>query len=1050
MNSEVSKPFLIVNASAGSGKTYNLVRNYLRLLLSEDQDRAEISQIMAMTFTNKASIEMKTRIMSDLNKLAHGKEDSRAYREEISRFIGATPEAVQKRARTVLRKILHQYEDFNVMTIDKFNLRLIRSFSKDLDLPENFEISLDDTLILEKAIDELLSNIDARNQTKLYLLALNFAKSNLEEENDWNLKKILLSKAKILTNEGYFRIIKTLSRTDFNQAQLDLWKLQFKTEQELLQEKMRTLKRLFHDTGVDSNVFAGKSVTFKAIVFNLELNPEPIFFLRESKRTDANYSNILKTIDNGSETQFAPAYLEFLDFVNEKTAYWIELDFKIQQFHLLAILKELAVGMDEIRNKESIIRVSEFNKLVAELVQNEDAPFIYERLGSRFNHFFLDEFQDTSRLQWLNIVPLIHNSLAGNYFNFIVGDPKQSIYRFKNGVAEQFIALPAIYNPEGEPSIEQRSRFFQQMGKVEGLEDNWRSAREIVEFNNQFFQELLAFLPENGKEFYSHLKQNPKGKPGGYVEMIMLPQKEINTTEFTNNQLLQWVEQCIADGYKPYEICVLGRKKRDCNQYANFLKSKGYQIVSSDSLLVNSDQYVQLAISYCKWKVNRFDFQRAMQFAYFYFETLYPENSFEIYNSCFREGTEGDKTGMYFREELFFENSRLNADFLDASFQNIYSLLVDFLKLLELDPIEDTYLQQLLDLAYQFDMSNGPDLMDFIHYYDKNETKFSVQLSENEQAVQIMTAHKSKGLEFPVVIIPSFHFFTEGNIQESFLMEINEHIVETKMSKFEAAIPEIKVEAEKEDAAQKMDAINLLYVAFTRPQDRLYAINLKGSRNSFYDKFNAVFQQLFPDAFEEGKMHLKFGEIPEIKRHFKNEAGEYSPTSIQQFLWFPEISIQPAKEQADDSLTAAQRIGKQFHFIMEKSQSKESAFSALRTGILKGQIEQEFEETLTKLVNDAFANETLVALFDSGKHLNERTLIYDSKIKLRPDKLIVSENSTLVVDFKTGERSVKHAEQVQGYLRVLKEIGMPGIKGYLYYTEGLGLVEVPTEEELWG
>jgi ATP-dependent exoDNAse (exonuclease V) beta subunit len=1039
MNSDVNKPFLIVNASAGSGKTYNLVRNYLRLLLSENDDRAEISQIMAMTFTNKASIEMKSRIMSDLNKLANGKEDVNGYLEEIAVFVGTTPEAIRKRARIVLRKILHQYEDFNVMTIDKFNLRLIRSFARDLELPETFEISLDDTLILEKAIDELLSNIDAKNQTKLYQLALNFAKSNLEEENDWNLKKILLSKAKILTNEGYFQIIKTLSKTDFKKEQLDLWKLQFRTEKEELTIRLNSLNRLLLESGIDANAFAGKSVTFNAIVFNLQLTAEPILFLKESKRTDANLKNILKTMEEGKETQFSPVYLEFLQYINEKTASWIELDFKIQQFHLLAILKELALSMDDIRNKESIIRVSEFNKLVAELVQNEDAPFIYERLGSKFNHFFLDEFQDTSRLQWLNIVPLIHNSLGGNYFNFIVGDPKQSIYRFKNGVAEQFIALPAIYNPEEEPSIQLRSQFFQKMGTVEGLEDNWRSAEEIVNFNNRFFEELLPFMPESGQEFYAHLKQNPKGKKDGYVEILLNPQKDLDTAKFTNSQLLKWVQQCIADGYKPHEICVLGRKKRDCNQYANFLKSRGYQIVSSDSLLVNSDQFVQLAICYCKWKVNRFDFQRAMQFAYFYFEILGKKDAFKTYGDCF--WTDADSK-VYFSEQLFFENSRLNADFLDASFQNIYSLLVDFLMLVNLDSIENTYLQQLLDLAYQFDMSNGPDLMEFINYYEKNKSKFSVQLSENEQAIQIMTAHKSKGLEFPVVIIPSFNFFNEGNNNDSFLMEINEHIVETKMSKFESAIPAIRAEAEKEDAAQKMDAINLLYVAFTRPQDRLYAINLKGSRNSFYDKFHTILTNLFPESEEEGVFHLKFGETPEIKHHSRKNTSDYSPESIQNFLWFPEISIQSTKEQEEDSLTTEQRIGKQFHFIMEKSHSRETAFSALKTGLLKGEIEQDFEETLFRLLEEAFKNKLLVQLFESGKHLNERTLIFDSKTRLRPDKLIVSDQQTIVIDFKTGEKSDKHEKQVQGYMNVLQQIGMMNIKGYLYYSGELGLVEV--------
>lgn len=1039
MNSDVSKPFLIVNASAGSGKTYNLVRNYLRLLLSENDDRAEISQIMAMTFTNKASIEMKSRIMSDLNKLANGKEETNGYLEEIAGFVGTTPEAIRNRAKIVLRKILHQYEDFNVMTIDKFNLRLIRSFARDLDLPETFEISLDDTLILEKAIDELLSNIDAKNQTKLYQLALNFAKSNLEEENDWNLKKILLSKAKVLTNEGYFQIIRTLSKTDFRKEQLDLWKLQFKAEKEELTIRLNSLNRLLLETGTDANAFAGKSTTFNAIAFNLKLTPEPIHFLKESKRTDANLKNILKTIEEGKETQFSPAYLEFLQYINGKSASWIELDFKVRQFHLLSILKELALSMDDIRNKESIIRVSEFNKLVAELVQNEDAPFIYERLGSRFNHFFLDEFQDTSRLQWLNIVPLIHNSLGGNYFNFIVGDPKQSIYRFKNGVAEQFIALPEIYNPEQEPSIQLRSQFFQKMGTVEGLEDNWRSAAEIVNFNNQFFEELLQFMPESGQEFYKHLKQNPKGKPGGYVELLMNPQKDLDTTKFTNNQLLKWVQQCIADGYKPHEICVLGRKKRDCNQYANFLKSWGYQIVSSDSLLVNSDQFVQLTICYCKWKVNRFDFQRAMQFAYFYFEILDKEDAFETYGACFWKDSDSK---VYFSEQLFFENSRLNADFLDASFQNIYSLLVDFLMLVGLDSIENTYLQQLLDLAYQFDMSNGPDLMEFINYYEKNRSKFSVQLSENEQAIQIMTAHKSKGLEFPVVIIPSFNFFNEGNNNDAFLMEMKDHIIETKMSKFEATIPAIQVEAEKEDAAQKMDAINLLYVAFTRPQDRLYALNLKGSRNSFYDKFNTILTNLFPETTENGIFHLKFGQAPEIKHHSRKNTTDYTPQSIRNFLWFPEVSIQSAKEQEEDSLTIEQRIGKQFHIIMEKSHSRETALDALKTGLLKGQIEQDFEVILNQLLEEAFENKLLVELFGSGKHLNERTLIFDSKTRLRPDKLIVSDQQTIVIDFKTGEKSDKHVKQVQGYMTVLGQIGMMNIKGYLYYSGGLGLVEV--------
>jgi ATP-dependent exoDNAse (exonuclease V) beta subunit len=224
----------------------------------------------------------------------------------------------------------------------------------------------------------------------------------------------------------------------------------------------------------------------------------------------------------------------------------------------------------------------------------------------------------------------------------------------------------------------------------------------------------------------------------------------------------------------------------------------------------------------------------------------------------------------------------------------------------------------------------------------------------------------------------------------------------------------------------------------------LYALNIKNHGNSFYDKFNTILSNLFPETTEDGIFHLKFGRAPEIKHHLRKNTTDYHPQSIRNFLWFPEVSIQSAKEQEEDSLTTEQRIGKQFHFIMEKSHSRETALTALKTGLLKGEIEQDFEVVLVRLLEEAFANKLLVDLFESGKHLNERTLIFDSKTRLRPDKLIVANEQTVVIDFKTGEKSAKHEKQVQGYMTVLNQIGMKNIKGYLYYSGGLGLVEVPS------
>lgn len=189
------RPLLVLNASAGSGKTYNLVRNYLVLLLKETSDKADLGQLVAMTFTNKAAYEMKTRIIRDLNRLGNPSDKDLAYVKEIAGLTGLKEAEVQKNAQLVLRKMLHRYEDFNVLTIDKFNLRLIRSFSRDLNLPEQFDIVMDEQAVLEKAVDELLGTIDKESENRIYRLAVNFARTNLDEETNWNVRKALIESA---------------------------------------------------------------------------------------------------------------------------------------------------------------------------------------------------------------------------------------------------------------------------------------------------------------------------------------------------------------------------------------------------------------------------------------------------------------------------------------------------------------------------------------------------------------------------------------------------------------------------------------------------------------------------------------------------------------------------------------------------------------------------------------------------------------------------------------------------------------------------------------
>lgn len=1046
MNSESNKPLLILNASAGSGKTYNLVRNYLRLLLQDNSEKAELNQILAMTFTNKASIEMKTRIVQDLDRLAYStnaKDEN--YRIETAAFIGSTPEKIQQQAKYVLQRILHQYEDFNVSTIDKFNLKLIRSFARDLDLPDNFEIVINDSLVLNRAIDQLMDMIDNTQQSKLYDLAMRFVRSKIEHEDSWDIKKLLQTHSHYLTNERFFEAIKALTANDLEESTFKVWKERYHSEFLIERAKLQELRELFLQLNLGDNDFSYKKTTANKIRSILNLALEDRFDLSDLVDfTDAFLVNLEKTIDKKMEQTFTPKLIHFLSHAQESSERWKIEELKIGQFHFLAILKELALLMDEIRTQDAVIRVSEFNQLVANLVQNEDAPFIYERLGSRYKHFFLDEFQDTSRLQWLNLVPLVHNSIAENQFNFIVGDPKQSIYRFKNGVAEQFVALPTIYNPEADPRISEKSAFFDAMGQVRSLAENWRSAKEIVHFNNRFFEQYKNVFPEFGQKYYQFVAQEAKGKENGYIE-IRLQKKEDDQEDQELMNLEQWVSKALEQGYDPADICVLSKKTVSCNKYALFLKSKGYQVVSSDSLRVDSDETVQLIIEFLRWNSDPESEQLQMQFGYRLINYLKPVNGYVHYKSNFENYTDGNYTRRVFSLEKLFVQLGLEPHlFSNLKFQNIYSLITGFMRGLKIEPLENAYLYQLLDIAYKFDNTNGPILLDFIKFYDEQGKKTNVVLPETKNSIQVMTAHKSKGLEFPIVIIPNVNFQDDAwQTKESRLISSENSVFSAGLSGKNQLITEVKALYDQEKDNVFMDSINLLYVAFTRAIDALFVGSVYTSRTSFPKGIVAVLNE-----WEENKsgsneeILLEIGTFPAEKTSHESDRELYESHSNNDLLWFPDISLQGEMSIEENVLETAQLQGKLFHEIMEFASTKEAALKKLSQLKKHRKFPESFEPILIQYIEAAFGHDKLSHLLQSGKHVNEQSIVVTPFETLRPDKLILTETELIVLDFKTGEAKKKDVKQVKNYMSVLTEIYEKPIQGYLYYVGSNTLQEV--------
>ena len=1038
MEVSLKKPLKILNASAGSGKTFNLVKEYIILLLTEKHNTTRFSNIIAMTFTNKAALEMKSRIIQALDELSFPSKygsKSNEYALLIGDEIGIDPEEAHKRAQIVLKNILHRYEDFHVMTIDKFNLKLIRSFSRDLNLPNDFEIILNESEVIERVVDSMMSQLGQKQLEKLTNLVFSYAKENIEAGEKWDFRQNLIKFAGILQKENYFELVEELLEADFSSEAYKTLKFERDRLNDLFVGKAKLIYQSFLNENINGKDLPGGSRTANPII---KLNsykeiPSKLFtdsFLKYCSEETPDK----KVFPDQLKQELLSLNKSWESVISEFTS----LKLYMKNFHNMALLQFMGKQLQDIRQDEQLIRISEFNKLISELVKNEDAPFIYERLGTRFQHFLLDEFQDTSHLQWLNMVPLIHESISQDNQNLIVGDPKQSIYRFKNGVAEQFVALPEIYNPQNDSKIQERSNYFSQMGEMLPLEDNWRSSSTIVDFNNTFFEYLKNNLQEDFKPFYNSIYQNPKSKKEGYVEIVSTQIDKSETPENEIAKIVEWIKLCEKDGFKRGDICILGNKNKDCSSWAVALTDLKYEVVSADSLFVDSSPNVQLTIAYLKRRLNPLSENEKRKFAEKFF-SLYPENGYQKFKSYLIE-YENPNSGKKYKK---FDDSRFISDYFQSTslffekYENIYDLIQKFYQLIKVDELKNPYIHHLADLAHEFDLIHGPDLKAFIDYYQSSGKKSAVQLPESENAIRIMSIHKSKGLEFPIVILPKMDFRLSLNGKNNFLVKDGEKILFTPQSQ-DSPIEAIKNLTLNEIGQTITDSINICYVAMTRPIERLFIHNQFKSDKEFGGVFDSIIKQ-FEDIIEsKNTIVLKHGNLKHRKEELKstNSNTYFIPQNINDKLWFPDISLQDHDELKDDNeLSEAQRYGNQLHLVLSIVQEQENIGKSLTKLIKDGQIEEQFKTELIKDLKDILTNKEYNSLFKNHESiLSEGAIIVSENETIRPDKVIFKKDKTIVIDYKTGLPNKKYTSQIKTYTSTLEKIGFPKVEGFLYYT----------------
>ena len=1021
-------PFKVFNASAGSGKTFNLVKSYLKLLF-KTENIFGFRNILAMTFTNKAVGEMKERILKKLKDFSEETvlDGNDAMFNALCLELSLQPEYVNKKAKTLLSTIMHNYAAFDISTIDGFNHRLIRTFAYDLKLPINFEVELDTEALLNEAVDSLIAK--AGTDKKLTKILIDFAIEKADDDKSWDISNDLNKIAKKLTNENDIPHIKEALKDktldDFESLKTSLIKQIKSTENQII-DNAKSILTTFENNGLTKadfsrgtlfNHFEKASLLQTNGLYNNQLESN----IEENKvyttKLDANKKDIIDSLlpEIGLTYKTIKAAVYNLTFL--KAIY--------KNVTPLSVLNAINTELQLIKDNENKLLISEFNTLISNQLKDQPTPFIYERIGEKFRHYFIDEFQDTSEMQWNNLIPLIENSLTAENLKgekgstMIVGDAKQAIYRWRGGKAEQFIDLTEDKNP------------FPVNKKLIELEENYRSHKNIVNFNNSFFKYIsnTSFRNEHYANLYKKANQNPTIKEEGYVSFQFLDLKESEDDKETlyAKETYNTLKKCLDNGYDLKDICVLVRKKKEGIAVANYLSENDIKIMSSETMLIDNSESVQLINNILRLLVNPNNFEVRINVLHYLASTFNVEDKHTFFN----------------------QNLKLNIDTFFGSFKqfgidfnttviaqlSLYDSVEDIARQFNLLQTSDAFVQFYLDLVLEFSQKHITGISGFLDYYDNKKDSLSIVSPNNQNAVQIMTIHKSKGLEFPVVIFPfaDLDIYREIDPQEWFPID------KTLFNGFSKTLINFNSDVEnfgeigqniynKHKAEQELDNINLLYVALTRPIEQLHVISKTDNNLNELNSYSKLFQSYLQteQLWSDNQTFYEFGnskrEIIPVEKSLETSSNkniisvnkkEHNIKIITKsgYLW-------------DTNQQHAIEKGNIIHDIMSKIYTKDDIDFAINLALDNGLINDDQVESITKNINDIVNQKYLKEFFtDQYTIYNERDILTRTGQMIRPDRLAIKDNQATIIDYKTGLPNPKYEQQLEIYATHLKEMG---------------------------
>jgi len=1027
-----NSPFKIYNASAGSGKTFTLVKEYLKILIASD-NYFKFKQVLAITFTNKAVAEMKERIIEMLTLFSEEKILTKPNNmfSAIVEDLNIESKALHLKSKKLLEIIIHNYASFDVSTIDRFTHKIIRTFAHDLKIPLNFEVELDTDSLLNQAVDNLIAR--AGTNKELTNVLVDFALEKTDDDKSWDISYDLNKVAKLLVNENHVVHLDNLeakSLSDFKALKKNVFEKVVVLEQQILDSAQNVLN-LIDECGLQFNDFSSSYLpkhfnNLKDKNFNLNFEAKWQEDLENKSLYPKRVTQEIASIINDIQPQLVSVFNE-----TKQAVFQYKLLKNIyKNITPLSVLNAINKELSLIKEEQNLLLISEFNSIISNEIKNQPIPFIYERIGEKFKHYFIDEFQDTSELQWQNLMPLLDNVLSSEGgTNMIVGDAKQAIYRWRGGKAEQFINL---FNKKDIPfSVDQ---------EVKNLPVNYRSTKEVVKFNNTFFKHLSGFVfnSPDYANIYSESNQDLCNKNEGYVDINLLDySREDDKNEVYTEQVLETIQTVLKNGYQLKDICVLVRRKAEGVVISEKLNNEGINIISSETLLLNRSPEVNFIINMMQLAMQPNNNEVKVEILNYIADKQNVDNKHDFFKSLKDLNP----------SQLFKELDVFNFDaFLQLS---IYDAVESVVREFQLTEKSNAYIQFFLDEVLNYSQKNHSSFSGLLKYWDTKQDKLSIVSPEGQDAVQIMTIHKSKGLEFPVVIFPyaELNIYREKEAKTWFPINAEEFngFDETyiNLNKDLESVSQLGTEIYNHHQAElELDNINLLYVTLTRPVEQLYIIgkkdiNTKGVEN--LKTFSGLFINYLKtfNLWDDTQAHYTFGNP--IKQ---SETKEDSTQTIAQDKF---ISTSASSHNIniitnsgylwDTTQKEAIEKGNLVHNIMSKIKTERDIDFVLKdyvtSGIIDSIQQKEMQQTITNIVSHPHLKNYYTQ--DITIYNETDIITKDGKI-LRPDRIIVNNNNeAIIIDYKTGLHNPEHENQLYDYQDVLEEMGYKIIKKILIY-----------------